>query len=229
MSFSGFPSDLPIFLADLRENNDKDWFAANRERYEASLAGPAKEFVAAIAEPLLELSPTLAAEPAVNKSIFRINRDTRFSKDKTPYKDHLDMMFWDGEGRSRDCAALFVRVTSDRLYLGAGKHGFSKEELDTWREAVQTTAGEELVGILDELRAQGFDVGGEHYKSVPRGLPKDHPRAELLKYNGLHAFREAAHPAELFEAGCIDHVVDVFRPLTPLLLWVRDNVCEPAK
>lgn len=229
MAYTGFPADTAPFLAELTAHNTKEWFDENRKRYESVYLQPAKDFVEAMAPKLEAISATVHAEPAVNKSIFRVNRDTRFSKDKTPYKNHIDLMFWDGEGRSRDCAAFFFRLTPDRLHIGAGKHGFDKAELEHWRRVVQSDEGEVLEKLLDDVRAAGFDVGGEHYKTVPRGLPKDHPRADLLRYNGLHAFMETAHPAVLNDAAIVDWCAERFAAVAPLLFWVRDHVVEPAK
>ena len=229
MGFDGFPQDTVPFLAELTANNTREWFDENRKRYEAVYLNPAKDFVSAMADPLEAISATVQAEPAVNKSIFRVNRDTRFSKDKTPYKNHIDLMFWDGEGRSRDCAAYFFRLTPDKLHIGAGKHGFSKDELAKWREVVASDGGSRLQEVLDEVRDAGFEVGGEHYKRVPNGLPKDHARADLLRYNGLHAFIEADHPAELNGAAIVEYCAVKYRAVSPLLEWVRDQVVEPCK
>ena len=82
------------------------------------------------------MSPGIHADPRVNGSIFRINRDTRFSKDKTPYKTHLDLFFWEGEGRSRDCPGFFFRMTPRSVVLGAGFHHFDPERLARFRAAV---------------------------------------------------------------------------------------------
>lgn len=227
--FQGFPKDTVPFLRDLTAHNDKEWFDANRDRYEGAFLDPAKAFVTAMAPKIEAISATAHAEPAVNKTIMRINRDTRFSKDKTPYKNHLDLMFWDGEGRSRECAGFFLRIDPEKLHLGAGKHGFSSEELELWRSAVQSKKGEELQRIIDDLAAKGWEIGGAHYKSVPRGLPKDHPRADLLKFNALHAFTNEKHPKELTKPAIVDFCAERFRTGAPLLFWVRDHVVEAAK
>ncbi len=229
MAFSGFPKDTIAFLTELTAHNSKEWFDENRKRYESVYLQPAKDFVDAIGPKLAAISPTVHAEAAVNKSIFRVNRDTRFSADKTPYKNHIDMMFWDGAGRSRDCAGFFFRLTPDRLHIGAGKHGFDKTELEHWRAVMQTDEGATLEVVLDKVRAAGFAVGGEHYKTVPRGLPKDHARADLLRYNGLHAFLDAPHPKALHDAALVDWCAAKFADVAPLLFWVRDHVVEPAK
>src|SRR4051794_4151449 len=95
--FSGFSKDTLQFVAELRLNNEKAWFDENRPRYEAAWLEPAKRFVVALGERLKKkVSKTVQYEPKINGSIMRINRDTRFSKDKQPYKTHLDLWFWDG-------------------------------------------------------------------------------------------------------------------------------------
>jgi uncharacterized protein (TIGR02453 family) len=98
--FAGFPPATLRFLGDLAENNTKAWFDEHRADYESNWVAPAKAFVSAAGEALTDLAPRIEAQPRVNGSIFRVNRDTRFSKDKSPYKDHLDFWFWEGERRS---------------------------------------------------------------------------------------------------------------------------------
>jgi hypothetical protein len=118
-----FPTETLAFLADLRAYNTKPWFDAHRHRYEAAYLEPAKAFVETIAPALEDLVPGIATEPRVNGSIFRIKRDTRFSKDKTPYKDHLDFWFWAGDRRTA-LSGLFLRIAPDAVIVGAGAHGF---------------------------------------------------------------------------------------------------------
>src|SRR5918998_456518 len=114
-----FPRATLDFLTDLRANNSREWFDANRARYERDLVAPAKAFVTAAAPLLDRLAPGISAEPRVLGSIFRINRDTRFSPDKRPYKAHLDLWFWHGR-RSDAASGLFLRLTPDELSVGAG-------------------------------------------------------------------------------------------------------------
>ena len=92
-----FPQETVAFLTDLRAHNEKAWFEANRARYDSGFIEPAKAFVEAIGPELNDLVPRIHAEPSVGGSIFRINRDIRFSSDKRPYKDHLDFWFWEGD------------------------------------------------------------------------------------------------------------------------------------
>jgi len=210
-----FDAETVTFLADLAEHNDKEWFDANRGRYDEHFVGAGRRVVAALAPVLAELSPELHAVPKVNGSMMRIHRDTRFSADKRPYKDHLDLMFWQGPGKSRQSPALMLRLTPTALHVGAGQHGFDKAQLATYREAVAGEAGEALVPLLEGLRADGYEVGGSHYKRVPRGYDAEHPRADLLRHAGLSAFWQGAP-----DQATLDSVAEHFRRLHPLVNWL---------
>ena len=97
-TFGGFPPETISFLRELRDHNRKDWFDAHRADYEAFWVAPARAFVVAAGEVLAELAPEVRAEPKVLGSIFRINRDARFARDRGPYKDHIDFWFWRASG-----------------------------------------------------------------------------------------------------------------------------------
>ena len=122
MGFEGFGPGLLDFLRGLREHNSREWFQAHYGEYQRFLVEPAREFVAAIGNDLTRLGEDVHAEPRVGGSILRINRDTRFAKDKTPYKSHLDLWFWQGHGASRERPGYFIRLAPERLTLGAGMH-----------------------------------------------------------------------------------------------------------
>jgi hypothetical protein len=134
-AFGGFPPETIRFLRQLRANNRKDWFDAQRTDYEAFWVAPAEAFVVAAGQLLAELAPGIWAEPRVLGSIFRINRDTRFAHDASPYKDHLDFWFWEGE-RRRAVSGFFARLTPEFLGVGAGCHGLDPEGLTRFRQAV---------------------------------------------------------------------------------------------
>jgi uncharacterized protein (TIGR02453 family) len=140
MSFSGFLPETVKFLAGLSRNNDKDWFEAHRADYDAYFVEPAKSFVEALAPRLKKIDTSVQAVPAVNGSIMRIYRDVRFAKDKSPYKDHLDLWFWSGKKKGWDASGFFFRLTPKRLVLGAGMHGFPPPVLARYRRAVLTKA-----------------------------------------------------------------------------------------
>ena len=215
------PTQTVKFLTALSRNNEKAWFDAHRAEYDAFFIEPAKTFVEAMAAPLKKLDAKLQAQPRVNGSILRINRDVRFSKDKTPYKDHLDLWFWSGAKKGWDSSGFFFRLTPTKLLLGAGMHGFVPPVLAQYRQNVLSDKrGAELAKLAAKLQKKGYSLGGETYKKTPQGVPADHPRAALLKHSGLHCGWEGKHPKELGSARLVNFVIERFADVTPLHLWL---------
>ncbi len=208
------------FLADLSDNanNTSDWVKANRPRYDALIASQ-RAFIESVGAAMSDL-PDFHAVPKTNKSMMRMNRDTRFSKDKRPYKDHNDSWFWRGPNK-KGSAGYWFRVTGSMAGIGVGMHGMDKDQLNSFRAAVADDgAGEQLVSILQALRDDGYDVNGEATKRVPRGFDKDHVRADLLKHKGLFAFKDfAPPPAELFTDNAGEWAAKRYRTLQPLQEW----------
>jgi uncharacterized protein (TIGR02453 family) len=222
MPFAGFPTQTVKFLAGLSRNNDKEWFDAHRADYDAHLVEPAKAFVEAIGPRLKKIDARVQAVPKVNGSIFRINRDTRFAKDKSPYKDHLDMWFWSGPKKGWECSGFFFRLTPKTLLLGAGMHGFMPQVLARYRRAVLDDAkGPLLAKTVAKFEKAGHEVGGKTYKKAPRGVAADHPRAELLKHSGLYVGWESKHPRELHGPALVELAARRFAEFAPLHEWLR--------
>lgn len=221
MAFVGFPEATVHFIAGLSDHNTKQWFEAHRADYDRHYIGAAKDFIIALQAPLAGLSPELVAEPRVNGSIFRINRDIRFSKDKTPYKDHLDLWFWQGE-RKGAISGLFFRLTRDTLILGAGAHGFDKDRLAAYRETVsQPDMRKKLLGIEKEMANNDMPLEGLHYARLPRGFAADDAETErLLRFNALHASYQLPHPPSLSSAEFVDFCVEKWAHAMPLHRWL---------
>lgn len=222
MAFEGFTRDTLAFLGDLSAHNDRSWFNANKARYERELLDREKRFIAAMGHGLHSLRPHVEAIPRVNGSIFRINRDTRFSHDKTPYKTYTDLWFWEGSERKLS-PGFFISITPTTITTGAGTYMTSSERVDRLRRAVDARgAGERVVEILGDLAAAGYEIGEPGYKRVPRGFAPDHPRAELLKYRVLHASRREDVPAEFYGPRFIDWCMNRFERVLPLHEWLVD-------
>ena len=218
-----FPQETVAFLTDLRAHNEKAWFEANRARYDSGFIEPAKAFVEAIGPELNDLVPRIHAEPSVGGSIFRINRDIRFSSDKRPYKDHLDFWFWEGD-RKAAATALFLRVWPDGVVVGAGAHGFDKYQLATYRDAVaDPVAGAELATIVADLEAAGREIGGETYKRVPRGYAAAGMAERLLRHSALYVHAEL-QAKTASSAKFIETVLGHWRAFIPLHIWLVANV-----
>ncbi len=224
--FAGFPPQTLEFLRGLGENNDKAWFTAHRADYETHYLEPAKAFVAALGDRLAGIAPEIQALPKINGSIFRINRDVRFSKDKRPYKDHIDLWFWEGEDRKQGSSGFFFRLRHDRVLLGAGMHGFPKEHLVRFRDAVDDdTSGAALATVGKTLARADIALEGQSYKRVPRGYDADHVRADLLRHGALHAgVTLEPLPTQLHGAAFVGLCMRHFKKLLPLHRWLVDHV-----
>ncbi len=223
--FAGFPVETVRFLGKLAANNNREWFEAHRADYDTHWLEPAREFVIAAGEALAELSPRIEAQPRVNGSIFRVNRDTRFSKDKTPYKDHLDFWFWEGE-RRRALSGFYMRITPTQLGIGVGAHGFDTEGLAAFRAAViDTKAGPELRDAVESVERAGWPVKGEKYKRLPRGFEASNDAQDrLLRYGALWCGEDVPIPASLHNRGLVRYAMNRWTKLNPLHRWLVDTL-----
>jgi uncharacterized protein (TIGR02453 family) len=221
-AFTGFPEGTFRFLRGIAQQNSKEWFEAHRSDYEQFYVEPAKAFVAELGPRLRKLSPSVAFEPKVNGSLFRINRDVRFSKDKSPYKTHLDLWFWHGEHRGWDSPGFFFRMFVDKLILGAGMHRFEKTHLESYRRAVlDPRKGSALAAALDTVKSAGaYEIGGATRKQVPRGFDAGHARAALLLHDGLWAGFEGKVPREARSAAFVDFCANHYRAVFPVNRWL---------
>jgi uncharacterized protein (TIGR02453 family) len=192
MSFSGFPKETFAFLAGIAAHNDKAWFDAHRDLYEAGYVAPARAFVEALGAELRKLSPAVKFEPKVNGSLQRINRDIRFSKDKRPYKEHLNAWFWHGDRKGWDTPGFWFSLGAAEVQLGVGMYGFDKERLESFRQSViHPRSGKALLAAVAKVEKAGpYEIGGKTRKLMPRGFETDADRAGYLLYEGLFtAFR----------------------------------------
>lgn len=232
--FTGFPPALPAFLRALRDHADRDWFAANRSTYRDAYDRPAKALVTAIGHRLSELSHDLHAVPAVGGSIFRVNRDRRFSPDATPYKGYLDLWFWEGD-RALAPGGLYLRLTPDTVRIAAGARALDRAALARYRRAVlDPVAGPALAAVAADLDDHGTPLEGRTLVGLPRGTPvdalpdatgPDDPRLDLLRHTAVTA--EVDHPADgLVTDGpaLIDAAMSAWTTTWRLHRWVVDHV-----
>lgn len=222
-----FPKQTFEFLKGIAAHNEKVWFDANRPLYEAGFVEPAKKMVTALGPRLREISSEVQFEPKVNGSISRINRDIRFSKDKRPYKEHLDLWFWHGERRSWDMPGFWFSLTPQRVMLGVGMYRFDKDMLETYRQSViHPRSGKALVAAIAEVKAKGdYWIGEKTRKLMPRGYEADPERAEYLLYEGITAGTEL--PVEVASADdfvdrCLEHYANTW----PIMRWVIAEVAN---
>lgn len=221
-AFTGFPSEGLDFLAELGER-DKDWFTANRKAYDSLVVGPTKAFVEAIGARLTEeVSPGIVYAAKTNQSIAPINNDLRFSPDKSPYKDHLLLRFWEGADK-KQAPTLFVRLGRDDVGFATGA---MLGDLERWRQLIDDDeAGGSLASALDRLgQGRDLDVAGEGYKRVPKPYPADHPRADLLRHKSFQARWPEPVPASVNTAGFVEHCVERLVACREVHQWLVTNL-----
>ncbi len=223
--FDGFFKDTVSFFNRLKKHNEKEWFQSHRGDYESYVLTPARSFVAAMGERLTEISPDIKAVPKINKSLFRINRDTRFSPDKSPYKTHMGIFFWEGVRPRMECSGFYCHLEPPNLMIGAGIYMFPKTGLFRFRKAVvDPESGESLSQALTSIsRLKGYEIGGRHYKRVPSGFDSNHPHSDLLLHNGLYAGKTIPIPDEFYTAELINFCWKNFIALAPLHMWLVEN------
>jgi uncharacterized protein (TIGR02453 family) len=174
---------------------------------------------------LRRFSPDVNADPRVGGSIARINRDTRFAMDKRPYKEHLDLYFWEGAGKSRESPGYWFRLSPERLIMASGMHRFEPSILERYRVAVDDPKrGAALERAVKKVREAGYEVGGEQYKRMPRGYDAEHPRRELLLHGGVYAWTEQRVPREAHTAAFPKYCAGIYRKLKPVEDWTVELV-----
>jgi uncharacterized protein (TIGR02453 family) len=208
MTFTGFPAEAIDWFHGIEANNTRPWFQEHRAMYDR-----------AVRHPLESLLEDVSAEFGEAK-VFRPNRDTRFSADKSPYKTSAAASIPAPGG------GYYLSLSADGLMAGAGMYMMDAEQLTRFREAVDAArTGNALVGMLEKLHADGYEAGGhDELKSAPRGYAKDHPRVDLLRMKGLVVWKE--HPVRkwLQTPAAKERVVDVWRAAGPVLAWLGRNV-----
>jgi uncharacterized protein (TIGR02453 family) len=177
-----FTSDLFRFLADLRTHNDRAWFAKNKERYLDSVQDPALEFVRSFGPYLSRISPNFVGDDRpVGGSVFRIYRDVRFSKDKSPYKTWIGVDFRHRAGRDVHGPSFYLHLQPGQTFMAAGVWHPEKATLDRIRQAIIERAGRWKRIVEDEAFIARFHRSGDSLKRAPAGVDPDHPLIEDLK------------------------------------------------
>ncbi len=212
------PKESLRFLADLAAHNDRKWYDANRERCDADLVEPCRGLVRRLAEDLGSVFPEITgSDTKVGGSLTRLNRDVRFSKDKSPFHAHVGMHFWHRAGRKMEVPGFFLRVDPGEILLGTGLHGPEPGPLEAIRRALDADRRGWEKASRDPafLRLWG-GLEGEALKRVPAPWPADHPFAEDLRRKDFTAFARLK-PAEAVKPGFAGRAVEHWRASGPLM------------
>jgi uncharacterized protein (TIGR02453 family) len=209
VSFRGWPPDAFELYAGLEADNSKTYWHAHRDIYDR-----------AVRDVFAELSDAVRARFGP-MHLFRPHRDTRFSKDKSPYKTAAGAVSETDGG-----AAYYVQISAEGMFVGCGMYMLAADQLARWRSAIDDAhTGAQIAGLVDALRARRYEIGSrDALQTAPRGFPKDHPRVELLRLKGLTMGR--SHPVAkwMHTAKALDRIVAVWDDARPMNRWLERHV-----
>jgi uncharacterized protein (TIGR02453 family) len=225
MEFKGFSKKTLPFLEAIRKNNNKEWFEAHRSEYEEYILNPSRIFVQEMGEHLMALEPTIDFEPKINKSLFRIYRDTRrMGANKTPLKSRIGIIFTQGNSGSRlQKSSFYLHFSPDELFVSVGVRWFEKPLLDAYREYIMDESRRvALDKLLKTLEAKGYKTIEKGYKKYPRGFSSDMSSVDLSLYKGMATYK-VLEP-KLIEEGAklIDTLYKIYEDMLPLQQMVYE-------
>lgn len=221
-----FTPDTFAFLRDLAANNERAWFNDNKARYEASVRQPALDFITDYVEPLETLSPYFVADSrTVGGSLFRIHRDTRFSKDKTPYKLNTGMHFRHERAKDAHAPGYYVHLEPRNCFIGAGLWMPEPKVAQQIRVHIAEHPDEWIKATQSAPFTDHFELGGESLKRPPRGIDvdPDNPLMVDLKRKSFIATGPLKQ-GDVTKADFADVLTERFRAAAPMMKLLCDAV-----
>ncbi len=224
---ASFGPELFTFLTDLRANNDRDWFAANKARYEEQLLEPALTFVEDFAPRLEKISPHLRADPRPSGgSLFRIYRDTRFSKDKSPYKTNVGIHFRHELAKDAHAPGFYLHLGPGEVFAGGGIWHPGTDGATLIREAIVADPERWKRTTRTGAFVKRLELGGDTLKRVPPWADAEHPFAEDLKRKDFFGWAQLSEE-DVVAPGFVDEYAGICRAATPLMRFLCDALDVP--
>jgi uncharacterized protein (TIGR02453 family) len=216
--FAGFPEDALKFFRALKKNNTREWFAENKARFDANVRGPMESLLAALAVRLQSRVPDLAIEP--KKAIYRIYRDTRFSKDKTPYKTWCAASFSLAGQDRKTAPGYYFHFNDKELGIGGGLYAPLPAQLKALRAAIDRDPKPLLATVAEKSFKKLFgELDGEVLARVPQGYDKEHPSADLLRMKQYLCW-VTMDPKIILDEDLLAILADHVIAMTPLVRWL---------
>jgi uncharacterized protein (TIGR02453 family) len=218
-----FGPELFDFLRDLKANNDRAWFTANKDRYEREVRNAALDFIEDFAPHLEEISSHFVADPRPSGgSLFRIHRDTRFSKDKSPYKPYTGIQFRHELGKDAHAPGFYLHLEPGSVFAGAGIWHPDQPTLARIREAI----ARDPEGWRVATAGERFRLAGDSLKRAPAGFDPEHPLIEDLKrkdFIGVMTLTEK----QVCARGFVERFAQTCRDASPLVRFLCAAVDAP--
>jgi uncharacterized protein (TIGR02453 family) len=211
MNAQGIPAAAIEFFVELESNNNKDWWAKNKARYERDVRSP---FIAVLDNLGPEFQPW---------RVYRPHRDTRFAKDKTPYKDFIGAVTQLPSGNG-----FFIQISTKGLLLGSGYPMMAPDQLETFRKAIDNDkAGQAFEKLLAAEQNEQVRIFGGRYeplKRTPKGYSLDHPRSEQLRWKGVEVSQRIGNPKWLGTKQAPEKIQRLMKSGAPIIAWLDKHV-----
>ncbi|MCF8474690.1 MAG: DUF2461 domain-containing protein [Emcibacter sp.] len=223
--FNGFDQNFWQFFSTLKHNNNREWFAVNKDRYHNHVVAPISAFIADIAPALQEISPHYNADPRPHKgSMFRIYRDVRFAKDGKPYKEHAAVQFRHRLGKDAHAPGFYVHLEEGNIRYGGGIWVPPSDVLLKIRERIAYYPEKWQSVIEDKDFIKNFKtIRGDSLIRPPRGFDASNPHIEDIKRKSFFAMKEGTL-ASAKSADFVDEVIESFEAASPLMCFISDAV-----
>lgn len=225
--FSGFSPQALIFLRNLKRNNRREWFQPRKQEYEKLIKLPMLELIGCLNEEFARFAPNYVTPP--QKATYRIYRDTRFSKDKSPYKTHISAIFPRSTALKKEGAVFYFHFTEKELLVFGGVYMPEREELLAYRTLLQDRH-EELQEILRDpkLRRMVGQLQGEKLSRMPKGFPTDHPAESLLRGKQWY-LENTLDPCTVTSPKLLPELSKHFQVMAPMVEFLNQALAQKRK
>ncbi|OHB71107.1 MAG: TIGR02453 family protein [Planctomycetes bacterium RBG_13_63_9] len=227
VEFRRFDPTIIQFLEELADNNNRPWFQENKGRYEREVLEPCLAFIRAFGPRLKRISPFfVASDRRIGGSLMRVYRDTRFSKDKQPYKTNVGIQFRHEFGRDVHAPGFYVHVAPDECFLGVGLWRPDRTSLGQIRQAIVDEDDRWRRASSGRRFREYFELVGDSLKRAPRGFPADHPLVEDLKRTDFIGLCELSEQ-DVLGKGLLDRTAKSFAASRPFMQFLCEALAVP--
>jgi uncharacterized protein (TIGR02453 family) len=219
--FEGFPREGLSFMGRLKRNNNRQWFEKHKDEYESTVKLPMQSLIAALRPHFERFAPEFDINP--KRSLFRIYRDVRFSKDKTPYKTHVAAHFvLRGKPKGVEGSGYYLHIEPGEIFLGGGIYMPDNDQLKKIRRALADQP-DQFLSIVQNQRFKKFfgKLDGNKLQRAPKGYEPDHPMIEWLKYKQFFVGAEWAE-SKCLKIKFLSDIEAVFEAATPLVRFLNE-------
>lgn len=221
MKFNGFSKKGTEFLKKLNKNNSKVWFEEHRYIWEKEIHQPNIDFIEDMGETLQILVPTINIKPKVSGSLFKIYRDVRFSKDKTPMKSKIGLLFWQGQTHRMQSSSFYMHYDKDEYFIATGIRNFKQPLLKIYREYITDEENRiKLHNIIQDLKLKGYHLPEPKFKRIPTIFNKDDEHLYLSLFGAMFAYKTFKIDDTFYQIELLDRAFKIYEDMYELQQWV---------